>query len=63
MEYLEGTAVARVWFGVPGRYCRGVGKWSCMIDHGWLAVNTRSSPFPRDFDNNLVFKNVFLTKI
>jgi hypothetical protein len=51
--------VARVWFGVPGGYCRGVGKWSFIIDHGWLAANKRSSPFPRDFDINLVFKNVF----
>jgi hypothetical protein len=23
-EYLEGTAVARVWFGVLGGYCRGL---------------------------------------
>jgi hypothetical protein len=31
-----------------------------MIDHGWLAANKKSSPFPRDFDNkSFFFKNVF----
>jgi hypothetical protein len=34
--YLEGTAVAREWFGVLERYCRDDGEWSCMIDHGCL---------------------------
>jgi hypothetical protein len=36
MEYLEGTAVAREWFGVLEGYYRGDGEWSCMIDHGCL---------------------------
>jgi hypothetical protein len=43
-EYSEGTAVARVWFGVPAGYCRGIGdghvwltwfyewRWSCAVD-------------------------------
>jgi hypothetical protein len=44
MEYLEGTTVAQVWFGVPGGYCRGIGKWSCVIDHGCLGANKGSFP-------------------
>jgi hypothetical protein len=48
MEYLEGTVVARVWFGVLVGYCRGIEdghvrltwfyewRWSCLIDHRFL---------------------------
>jgi hypothetical protein len=59
-EYLEGIAVARKWFGVLEGYCRGDGKWSCVIDHGCLGVNKKGvSPFPREFDKNLVSKMFF----
>jgi hypothetical protein len=51
--------VARVWFGVPGGYCRGVGKWSCVLTMVVLEQIKGASPFPREFYNNLVFKNVF----
>jgi hypothetical protein len=46
MEYSEGTAGARVWIGVLEGYCRGVGKWSCVIDHGSLETNEMGFPLP-----------------
>jgi hypothetical protein len=30
--------------GVLGGYCRGVGKWSCVIDHGCLGDNKKEFP-------------------
>jgi hypothetical protein len=53
--------MARVWFGVPGGYCRGVGKWSCMIDHGWLAANKRSSP-SLEILITILFSKIFFNK-
>jgi hypothetical protein len=44
MVYLEGTVVAREWFGVLEGYCRGVGKWSCVIDHGCPGDNKKEFP-------------------
>jgi hypothetical protein len=58
MEFVPDRVLGGYGRGTGG-YCRGVGNMSCMIDHGCLGANKRVSPFPRDFDNNLVFKNVF----
>jgi hypothetical protein len=33
-----------------------------MIDHGWLAANKKSSPFPRDFHNKFFFSKMFFNK-
>jgi hypothetical protein len=53
----------RPWHGCGSEYLEDtaeeLGKWSCMIDHGFSCSIKGVSPFPRDFDKNLVFKNVF----
>jgi hypothetical protein len=54
MEYLEGTTVAQEWFGVLEEYCRGVGRWSCVIDHGCLGANKKEFP---------PFLEIFTTKV
>jgi hypothetical protein len=61
MEYLEGTAMAREWFGVLEGYYRGDGGWSCMIDHGCLGQTKRSFPFPRAFTKTCLI-NIFFNK-
>jgi hypothetical protein len=61
-EYLEGTAVARVWFGVPGGYCRGMEKWSCVIDRVYLGANKRSIPLPKRFLLKILFLKTFFNK-
>jgi hypothetical protein len=62
MAYLEGTAVARVWFKVPGGYCRGVGKWSCVIDHGCLGANKKEFPPFLEILMTILFSKNFFNK-
>jgi hypothetical protein len=49
MEYLEGTAMARVWFEVLEGYYRGVRRRSCVIDLGYLGLIKRSFPPSLEF--------------
>jgi hypothetical protein len=61
-EYSEGTAVAQRWFGVLEGYCRGVGRWSCVIDHGYLGSNKNEFPPPLEILPAILFTKLFFNK-